>query len=154
MSTHVVYYSKKSTSANTVYTQISKTDMDLIMSTLKLGLFNLLERSNYDNAAKEFLHQQDETFRKHMNALDAKQSGFPASTGGVYNSLASFLGGLLGQHENVKKDISEKMLQGIHLASRVMQVFNSNSPEIVFVEQKNISSKVPTIFDNLFGVTE
>jgi|688.fasta_scaffold83810_6 hypothetical protein len=141
MTTHVVYYNKKITNANTVYTQIDVSDLDLIMSTLRRGLYDLLERSNYDNAAKDCLTHQDETFRKHLNAGKHQ-----------HNSLGSFLGGLLAQHEgNVKKDISEKMLAGIHLASKVFAVFNEDSPEIVFVEKKDLTTKPTTIFDQMFG---
>jgi len=144
MTTHVVRYTKKITTANTVYTHIDNHDMSIILMTLRKGLFDLLERSNYDSAARDFLSHQDETFRKHMNA--GKHT---------YNSLSSFLGGLLAQHDgNITKDFSEKMLQGITLASKVFQVFNEDSPEIVFVEKKDLATKPRTIFDDLFGVTE
>jgi hypothetical protein len=141
MSTHVVYYTKKHTDANTVYTNINVGDMTLIMSTLRRGMYDLLERSNYDDAARDCLTHQDETFRKHLNAGKHQN-----------NSLGSFLGGLLAQHEaNNKKDISEKMLAGIHLASKVFAVFNEDSPEIVFVEKKDLTTKPTTIFDQMFG---
>lgn len=141
MTTHVVRYTKKITSANTVYTSIDNTDMSIIMATLRKGLFDLLEKSNYDSAARDFLSHQDETFRKHLNA--GKH---------VNNSLGSFLGGLLAQHEgNPNKDLSEKMLPGINLASKVFQTFNEESPEIVFVEKKDLNTRPRTIFDDLFG---
>jgi hypothetical protein len=112
------------------------------MSTLRRGLFDLLEKSNYDAAAKDCLTHTDETFRKHLNA--GKHTN---------NSLASFLGGLLAQHEgNQSKDLSEKMLAGVHLSSKVFQIFNEDSPEIIFVEKKDLSTRPTTIFDQMFGV--
>lgn len=141
MATQVVRYTKKITSANTVYTAIDSADMAVLLMTLRKGLFDLLEKSNYDSAARDFLSHQDETFRKHLNA--GKH---------VHNSLGSFLGGLLAQHEgNTTKDLSEKMLAGITLASKVFQTFNEESPEIVFVEKKDLATKPRTIFDDLFG---
>ena len=140
MTTHVVRYTKKITSANTVYTAIDSADMAVLLMTLRKGLFDLLEKSNYDSAARDFLSHQDEQFRKHLNA--GKH---------VHNSLGSFLGGLLAQHEgNPSKDLSEKMLLGINLASKVFQTFNDESPEIVFVERKDLSTRPATIFDELF----
>ena len=142
MTTHVVYYTKKITSADTVYTTIGASDMTILLMTLRKGLYDLLERSNYDSAAKDFLSHQDETFRKHLNAGKHQ-----------HNSLASFLGGLLAQHEgNTTKDLSEKMLAGVHLASKVFAVFNEDSPEIIFVEKKDLSTRPTTIFDQMFGV--
>ena len=141
MSTHVVYYTKKHTDANTIYTTIGASDMTILLMTLRKGLYDLLEKSNYDSAAKDFLSHQDETFRKHLNAGKHQ-----------HNSLGSFLGGLLAQHEgNPTKDLSEKMLAGIHLASKVFAVFNEESPEIIFVEKKDLSTRPTTIFDQMFG---
>ena len=138
---HVIYYTIKHTEANTLYTRISDSDMTIILGTLRRGLYNLLERSNYDSAAKDCLTHQDETFRKHLNAGKHQ-----------HNSLGSFLGGLLAQHEaSINKDISDKMLAGIHLASKVFQIFNEESPEIVFVERKDLSYRPTTIFDQMFA---
>ena len=143
MSTNVlkINYRTKHTNANTIYTTIAKDDVRRIMNTLSIGLYKMIQRSNFDERAVEFLHTQHKMFRKHTDAGK-----------GQYNTLGSFVGGLLEQHQyDDKKDISEKMLEGITLATSVFNDFDENSPVVEFVHEGTSAQREPdTIYDKFF----
>jgi hypothetical protein len=116
---------------NTSYTGgIHKKDKDLVLDTLSNGLFDVLQRSNYDQNIKEFIHTSDDVFRK-QTAVSNKQN----------NSLASFVAGVLEQFkQNPSKDFSVKQLEGITAATRYFNIIDSNKHEdIEFEDTKNIT---------------
>ena len=143
MSTNVlkISYQTKHTTANTLYTIITKADLRKIMHTLSIGLYKMLQRSNYDDRAVEFLHEQHKIYRYHKEA--GKNN---------FNTLGSFVGGLLEQHQfDDNKDISEKMLDGITIATSVFNHFDETSPVIEFTHEGVHAQREPdSIYDRFF----
>lgn len=136
-----ITYREKITSANTIYTEMDKGDKLYMISKLTDAFYTLVERSNYDNEAKEILLTQHKDFNKHIASGNVK----------LNNSLGSFMSGLLKQHhKNPDKDISNKMLAGIELASQVFAAVGIDCPEYKFVKEnsKRISQDP---FSRLFG---
>lgn len=134
-----ITYRDKFTSANTIYADINAADKLLMIDTLAKAYYELIERTNYDDVALQVFHKRDKTFRKHI-----------AADKHTHNSLGSFLAGILKQHYgNPNKDISTKMLEGVSLASQVLNALGVNCPHYVFV--KETSKRIEnTPFEKLF----
>ena len=110
--TKTVSYQDKFTSASTVYADIDVTTKTMMLEDIHQGYLTLLERANYDAQTRQLPSYQDVSFRKHQASGDPR----------LYNSLQSFLAGLLRQHLNKpNKDISTKMLEGLTIASQVLK---------------------------------
>ena len=129
MTKQITYTTHKG--GGTLYTGgIHKKDKDFVLDTLLNGLLDVLQRSNYDQNIKEFIHTSDDVFRK-QTAVSNKQN----------NSLASFVAGVLEQFkQNPTKDFSVKQLEGISAATRYFNIIDSNKHEdIEFEDTKNIT---------------
>ena len=134
-----ITYRDKFTSANTIYADINAGDKLMMIDTLAKAYYELIERTNYDDVALQVLHKRDKIFRKHI-----------AADKHTHNSLGSFLAGILKQHYgNPNKDVSTRMLEGISLASQVLEALGLNCPHYVFV--KETSKRIEnTPFEKLF----
>lgn len=137
--TKTVSYQDKFTSASTVYADIDITTKTMMLEDIHQGYLTVLERANYDAQTRELLSYQDKCFRKHVASGDKT----------LYNSLQSFLAGLLRQHLNKpNKDISTKMLEGLSIAS---QVLNRLGASEAYEFEKASSRRVQnTPFEKLF----
>jgi uncharacterized protein YehS (DUF1456 family) len=134
-----VYYSDKFTSANTIYADIDTNTKTMMLDDIVTGFYSLLERANYDETVSDALKIQDKIFRKHQTSKDPK----------LNNSLQSFLAGLLKQHYNKPdKDISTKMLEGLHTASLVLNKLKVS--EAYKFEKISSGRTKNTPFDKLF----
>ena len=128
MTKQITYTTHKGGKA--VYAGISKIDRDLVLDTLSNGLFDVLQRSNYDQQTKTDIYTQHEMFRK-QTAVSNKQN----------NSMASFIAGVLEQHkQNAQKDFSVKQLEGISASTRYFNIIDPNKhQDLEFEDTKNIT---------------
>ena len=134
-----IQYTDKFTSANTIYADIDLNTKTMMLDDVAQGFYSLLERANYDPTVSQALRTQHKSFRKHIASGDKT----------LNNSLQSFLAGLLKQHHNKpNKDISTKMLEGLTLASALM---NELEVSEAYEFEKQSSRRVQnTPFDKLF----
>lgn len=122
---------------NTVYADIDKAKKLYMLDKITLAYYALIERTNYDDRALEVFHQRDTAFCKHLASNNRK----------LDNTLGSFLAGLLRQHVNKPdKDISTKMLEGVELATLVLNKLQLGCEHYEFVKE---SSK--RIHNDTFG---
>tara|TARA_R100000426_G_scaffold40115_1_gene31189 strand:+ start:102 stop:503 length:402 start_codon:yes stop_codon:yes gene_type:complete len=124
-----------------VYAGISKKDKDLVLDTLSNGLFDVLQRSNYDATIREFVHTPDDIFRK-QTAISNKQN----------NSMASFIAGVLEQHkQNAQKDFSVKQLEGISASTRYFNIIDPNKHQDIEFEDVKKITPLPGGLDKFFS---
>ena len=122
---------------NTVYADIDKAKKLYMLDRITLAYYELIERTNYDDRALQVFHQRDRSFRKHLASNNRK----------LDNTLGSFLAGLIKQHHNKPdKDISTKMLEGVDLATLVLNKLELGCEHYEFVKE---SSK--RIHNDTFG---
>lgn len=121
-----ITYEEKHTSANTVYADISMNEKLYMLNKIEHAFYELLERANYDTESRNILAEQNKAFNRHIASGDLK----------VYNSVQSFIAGLLKQHQNSpSKDISTKMLKGIELATELFCALGLDCPHYTFTKQ-------------------
>lgn len=107
---------------NTTYAGLRDSEKRQVISTLRQGLYDLLERSNHHRTSLELLHLRDPQFRKQTD-VDAK----------LDNSLGSFVSGVLSQHEtDPTRDFAMKQLEGIEAATRAFNYINNKIDCIEF----------------------
>ena len=127
MTKQITYTTHKGGKA--VYAGISKIDRDLVLDTLSNGLFDVLQRSNYDQQTKTDIYTQHEMFRKQT-----------AVSNRTDNCMASFVAGVLEQHkQNAQKDFSVKQLEGITAATKYFNQLDKKHEDIEFEDTKKIT---------------
>ena len=127
-----------------VYSNIPLQEKLSMLKEMEMAFFEAMEISNYDEEIRQALFSQDKDFNKHTASGNSTTN----------NCSASFLSGLFRQHRgNTGKDISVKMLPGISLASKLMNLINPKYTVYTFeeVEHTKSSRTHNTTFDNLFG---
>lgn len=123
-----IKYRDKITSASTLYADIDKAEKLYMLEQISRAYYELIERTNYDDIALQAFHTQHKLFRKHQSSGNRK----------LNNSLGSFLAGLLRQHlSKPDKDISTKMLEGISLATEVINQLEIDCPYYTFVKENS-----------------
>ena len=109
-----------------LYAGISKKDKDLVLDTLSNGLFDVLQRSNYNDKIRTDIYTQDAMFRKQTEVSNRTD-----------NCMASFVAGVLEQHkQNAQKDFSVKQLKGITFATQYFNEIDNKHEEILFEDLK------------------
>ena len=106
---------------NTRYARMTKKETELVIETLHEGLLEMLEISNYKPHIRVMMHNDSPVLGKHT-----------AAGKGRYNSMASFISGILKQFRvNANRDIAEKYLEGITLCTELFQQEISNTYPII-----------------------
>ena len=125
---------------NTVYADIDKAKKLYMLDKITLAYYALIEQTNYDDRALEIFHQRDTAFCKHLASNNRK----------LDNTLGSFLAGLLRQHVNKPdKDISTKMLEGVELATLVLNKLKLGCEHYEFTKESSKRVKTDS-FGRLF----
>ena len=119
---------------------INKKDKDLVLDALSNGLFDVLQKSNYDQNIKQAIYIQDQKFRK-QTAVSNKTD----------NCLASFVAGVLEQFkQNPSKDFSVKQLEGISAATRCFHRIDPKKHEDIEFEDTKKITPLPDNMDQWF----
>lgn len=125
--------------------KITMQEQEEVLRILRRGLFDLVQRANYDPNAKSFLLERHPAYKKQT---ESPCGTFP------HNTLASFVGGILEQHEAYlkRRHFSEPQLEGISLASAVFNMFNTQRPAIYFdhANVDPVEDNTPSVYSQLF----
>lgn len=121
-----VEYQPKITSAKTVYVTIDNEVKEELIKQLRVGFLTMLEMSLTDPDILDVLHQPHPTWLRSQHTKGRKR---------LPNSLASFMGGFLAQHESKGKDISQPQLEAIETASQMFAALIPNMESVVFVHK-------------------